>query len=139
MTVEAAHGVRRPRAWAVALGALGLVVVASLAVVGWNGSRSETAQITGYSRDSPTVVTVEYVRGPGQSIISATAEESTERIMLHVVLTADPLVGGSGTRPAFYYSTTVSLTSPIGDRRVVDDRGDEVVEQPPGVIQAPRG
>ena len=124
----------------VAVVAVAAVACGTLAWLWFRPDRvPEQAQITGFSRAGTTSLLVAYVRGDDQRVLDAYADETAASVTLHVVLSPDANQGATGTHPAYVLSTTIALKNPVGDRAVIDARGDAVVEQPPGVIPAPVG
>lgn len=136
-------GARGRRAALVVVGAAALVAVvlgAAAWTIGWvPRSSTAPAQVTGYSVSSATTLTVAFVRGTDASLTRAYADETVDQVVVHVVVTTPGRWWWqSSTADGVYDSTTIALSSPLGSRTVVDDNGDAVVHQPPGVIPAPR-
>jgi hypothetical protein len=121
---------RTRRRWVVIVLAAVLAVLSVVTVIAWRGigSRTDTAQVTGYWAESPTTLVVVYVRAKDARLVEAYADETPTRVTLHVLVSAPPTFGGSSAGGAIYTSTRITLAAPLSDREVVTVEGDPVNE-----------
>jgi anti-sigma-K factor RskA len=129
----AAPDLRRER-WVLAVAAVTVVLVAAAAfVVVRRPSEPPTVSmpVTAYAKANEQKLLVQYDSALGQSVVSATADETGSTVTLHVVMTPFTNGGGSGAKgiaPVGSSVTSVELAAPLGDRTVVDEQGRPVLE-----------
>ena len=113
---------RRRLALVGAVAALAVVVV----VLVLSARDDATAPITGWTSTEPDVLELHVETGPSDEILGADVEEDSTEVRLRVRIER----AASQEQVAVSRTVTVTLEEPLGDRAVLDERGDPVPERP---------